>query len=108
MIGRVEETSASSKPGPRLDSTRLRGARDETRVPTATSFCCGAYVCSWQILLQKLFALVICELLIAGDMPPHETTCEKPIRETPTRAWRPASIVVALRLRTRFAFASQG
>src|SRR4029077_8910227 len=36
MIGRVEETSASSKPGPRLDSTRLRGARDETRVPTAT------------------------------------------------------------------------
>jgi hypothetical protein len=27
MIGRVEETSASSKPGPRLDSTRLRGVR---------------------------------------------------------------------------------
>src|SRR5215813_10481515 len=24
MIGRIEETSASSKPGPRLDSTRLR------------------------------------------------------------------------------------
>jgi ABC transporter substrate binding protein len=36
MIGRIEETSASSKPDPRLDPTRLRGARDETRVPTAT------------------------------------------------------------------------
>jgi hypothetical protein len=31
MIGRVEETSASSKPGPRLDSTRLRGARGNSR-----------------------------------------------------------------------------
>ena len=36
MIGGIEETSASSKPDPRLDPTRLRGARDETRVPTAT------------------------------------------------------------------------
>ena len=35
MIGGIEETSASSKPDPRLDPTRLRGARDETRVPTA-------------------------------------------------------------------------
>ena len=31
MIGRVEETSASSKPGPRLDSTRLRGALSNER-----------------------------------------------------------------------------
>ena len=31
MIGRVEETSASSKPGPRLDLTRLRGARMNSR-----------------------------------------------------------------------------
>jgi hypothetical protein len=31
MIGRVEETSASSKPGPRLDSTRQRGARGNSR-----------------------------------------------------------------------------
>src|SRR5215831_12715096 len=37
MIGGIEETSASSKPDPRLDPTRLRGARDETRVPTATA-----------------------------------------------------------------------
>src|SRR5262245_55923123 len=32
----IEETSASSKPDPRLDPTRLRGACDETHVPTAT------------------------------------------------------------------------
>src|SRR6266516_3387128 len=37
MIGGIEETSASSKPDPRLDPTRLRGACDETRVPTATA-----------------------------------------------------------------------
>src|SRR6266536_3640931 len=36
MIGGIEETSASSKPDPRLDPTRLRGACDETHVPTAT------------------------------------------------------------------------
>jgi hypothetical protein len=60
MIGRVEETSASSKPGPRLDSTRLRGARDETRVPTATDHfaavhqsACGRFCC------KSLFALAI-------------------------------------------------
>jgi hypothetical protein len=34
MIGGIEETSASSKPGPRLDPTQLRG-REVTRVPTA-------------------------------------------------------------------------
>src|SRR5262252_5962866 len=33
----IEETSASSKPDPRLDPTRLRGACDETHVPTATA-----------------------------------------------------------------------
>jgi hypothetical protein len=37
MIGGIEETSASSKPDPRLDPTRLRGACDETHVPTATT-----------------------------------------------------------------------
>src|SRR4029077_10050777 len=37
MIGRVEETSASSKPGPRLDSTRLRGARGNSRPSGALS-----------------------------------------------------------------------
>src|SRR6266516_4733582 len=39
MIGRIEETSASSKPDPRLDPTRLRGACDETHIPTATAAC---------------------------------------------------------------------
>src|SRR5438876_3394884 len=37
MLGGIEETSASSKPDPRLDPTRLRGACDETHVPTATA-----------------------------------------------------------------------
>src|SRR6266516_4193468 len=36
MIGGIEETSASSKPDPRLDPTRRRGACHETHVPTAT------------------------------------------------------------------------
>jgi hypothetical protein len=31
MIGGIEETSASSKPGPRLDPTQLRGARGNSR-----------------------------------------------------------------------------
>src|SRR6266516_1986448 len=31
MIGRIEETSASSKPDPRLDPTRLRGALSNER-----------------------------------------------------------------------------
>src|SRR6266567_6824532 len=31
MIGGIEETSASSKPDPRLDPTRLRGARGNSR-----------------------------------------------------------------------------
>ena len=31
MTGGIEETSASSKPDPRLDPTRLRGACDETK-----------------------------------------------------------------------------
>src|SRR6266516_3946988 len=37
MIGGIEETSASSKPDPRLDPTRRRGACHETHVPTATA-----------------------------------------------------------------------
>src|SRR6266404_4985136 len=37
MIGGIEETSASSKPDPRLDPTRLRGGRSVMSVPTAIS-----------------------------------------------------------------------
>jgi hypothetical protein len=31
----------------------VRGACDETHVPTATKICCNANFASWQILLQK-------------------------------------------------------
>jgi hypothetical protein len=58
MIGSVGETSASSKPGPRLDSTRLRGVRGNSH-PYRDTFYCSARACNWQILLQSLFALVI-------------------------------------------------
>src|SRR6266481_195307 len=37
MIGGIEETSASSKPDPRLDPTRLRGGGSVMSVPTAIS-----------------------------------------------------------------------
>src|SRR5215510_9905199 len=41
MIGGIEETSASSKPDPRLDPTRLRGALSNER-PEILGICEGA------------------------------------------------------------------
>jgi hypothetical protein len=60
MIGRVEETSASSKPGPRLDSTRLRGALSNER--PYRQRCCFAAVhesAVGRFCCKSLFALAI-------------------------------------------------
>ena len=44
MIGGIEETSASSKPDPRLDPTRLRGALSNERPYRDLRYPCASHV----------------------------------------------------------------